>query len=74
MVEALASNGDLEAGYVLIRHFMDSPQRRPLVNAIIYCSVLKSLSHLKRFDRVWTIYEDEGSRPTVFDLQLIMHS
>jgi len=55
-------------GYVLIRQFMDSPSRRPLVNAIIYCSVLKSLSHLKRFDRVWTIYEEMKAADLQFSI------
>merc|ERR1719491_1971782 len=58
MVEALVCNGHSEAGYTIIREFMDSPQRRALVNAVIYCSVLKGLSHQKQFDRVWAIYEE----------------
>merc|ERR1719491_2261174 len=58
MVEALVCNGHSEAGYTIIREFMDSPRRRVLVNAVIYCSVLKGLSHLKQFDRVWVIYEE----------------
>merc|ERR1719384_2033122 len=58
MVEALATNGDPEAGYKLIRQFMDDPQKRAFVNAVIYCSVFKGLAHLKSFDRVWAIYEE----------------
>lgn len=58
MVEALVSNGEVEAGYELIREVMSDPDLRNLVNAVIYCSVLKGFSHQKRFDRVWTVYEE----------------
>lgn len=58
MVEALASNGEPEAGYELIREQMRDPQTCGLVNAVIYCSVLKGFSHRKRFDQVWEVYEE----------------
>mmetsp|Transcript_57636 Transcript_57636/g.122582 ORF Transcript_57636/g.122582 Transcript_57636/m.122582 type:complete len:1029 (-) Transcript_57636:200-3286(-) len=58
MVEALAANGEVEAGYEIIKDHMADPSLRSLVNAIIYCSVLKGFSHSKRFDRVWTIYNE----------------
>jgi pentatricopeptide repeat protein len=58
MVEAVVSNGDPEAGYELIQDMMADEQCRPLVNAVIYCSVLKGFSHQKRFDRVWAVYEE----------------
>merc|ERR1719491_2673059 len=68
MVEALVCNGHSEAGYTIIREFMDSPQRRALVNAVIYCSVLKGLSHQKQFDRVWTIYEEMKAERLQFSI------
>lgn len=68
MVEAMASNGDPEAGYTLVREFMDNPQRRPLVNAVIYCSILKGLSHLKRFDRMWEIYREMKAENLQFSI------
>jgi len=58
MVEAVATNGDPEAGYELIREALTNKQTRPLVNAITYCSVLKSFSHKKQFHRVWTLYQE----------------
>jgi len=58
MVEALVSNGDAEAGHELIRELRSEEQTRPLLNAVIYCSVLKGFSHQKRFDRVWAIYDE----------------
>jgi len=58
MVEALVSNGDPEAGHGLIRDLIVDEQTKPLLNAVIYCSVLKGFSHQKRFDRVWAIYDE----------------
>ncbi|CAE8637912.1 unnamed protein product [Polarella glacialis] len=58
MVEALASNHSVEAGYELIRETLRDPETRQLVNAVIYCSVLKGFCHEKRFDRVWSVYEE----------------
>jgi len=58
MVEAVVSNGDPEAGYELIQDMLSDTQCRPLVNAVIYCSVLKGLSHQKKFARLWVVYEE----------------
>lgn len=58
MVEALIANGHIEAGCDLVHELMADPQTRSLMNAVIYCSVLKGLSHKKRFDRVWTLYQE----------------
>merc|ERR1719436_1959103 len=49
MVEALVSNGKTDEGYELIRELITEQQTRPLVNAVIYCSVLKGFSHQKSF-------------------------
>lgn len=56
MVEALVTNGDVEAGYDLITATLADNQVRHLVNAVIYCSVLKGFSYQKRFERVWSVY------------------
>jgi len=68
MVEALVANGKIDAGYKLIRTHMDSPQLRPLVNAVIYCSVLKGYSHHKRFERVWPLYEEMKAASLQFSI------
>lgn len=68
MVEAVVSNGDPEAGYELIREALDDNQTKPLVNAIIYCSVLKGFSHQKRFDRVWSLYQEMLSAKLQFSI------
>jgi len=58
MVEAVAKHGNPEAGYRLIREALAEASTRPLVNAVIYCSVLKAFSHNKCFDRVWKIHAE----------------
>jgi len=58
MVEALASNGDPESAHELIREMLADADTSALVNAIIYCSVLKGFSHQRQFDRVWLVYEE----------------
>lgn len=58
MVEALVTNRETEAGYELINEMLKDSQWAPLVNAVIYCSVLKGFSHQKRFDRMWAVYQE----------------
>lgn len=58
MVEAVVTNGDPEVGYELIQDMLKDDQCKPLVNAIIYCSVLKGFSQQKKFERVWAVYQE----------------
>jgi len=58
MVEALASNGDPESAHELIREMLADADTGSLVNAVIYCSVLKGFSHQRQFGRVWLVYEE----------------
>jgi pentatricopeptide repeat protein len=58
MVEALTTNGDVDASYEIVQAMMQNPQSQPMVNSVIYGSVLKGFSHQKKFDHVWAIYEE----------------
>jgi len=58
MVEAQVMNGDPDSGYELIRELMADAEAKPLVNAVIYCSVIKGFSHQKRFEKVWVVYDE----------------
>jgi len=58
MVEALVSNGDIDGGYELIQELQRDEERKDLVNAVVYCSVLKGFSHQKKLERVWAVYEE----------------
>jgi len=58
MVESLVSNGDIDAGYNLIQEMQRDEECKDLVNAVIYCSVLKGYSHQKKLERVWAVYQE----------------
>jgi pentatricopeptide repeat protein len=58
MVEALVTNDGPDAGYSLISEVQEDEKMRPLLNSVIYCSVLKGFSHQKRFDSFWTLHQD----------------
>jgi len=58
MTEALASNGLPEEGYALIRELSADERTRPLLNVVVYCSVLKGFTHQKNFNRVWHVYDE----------------
>lgn len=68
MVEALATNGEVDAAYEVIQEALNNPTMRHLVNAVIYCSVLKGFSHQKRFDRVWAMYQEMLQEKLVFSI------
>merc|ERR1719277_1494381 len=40
----------------MVEEMLRSPSTRTLVNAVIYCSVIKGFAHRKQFGRVWQIY------------------
>jgi pentatricopeptide repeat protein len=58
MVEALTTNGDVDASYEIVQEMTQDPVAQPMVNSVIYGSVLKGFSHQKKFDRVWAVYEE----------------
>ncbi|CAK0850343.1 unnamed protein product [Prorocentrum cordatum] len=58
MVEAVVSNAGPEVGYKMIQEAASDDETRPLLNAIIYCSVMKGFSHQKNFDRMWEVYQE----------------
>jgi pentatricopeptide repeat protein len=68
MVEAVVSNGDPEAGYALIQEMLNDEQCCSIVNAVIYCSVVKGFSHQKKFDRVWATYQEMLKQKVQFSI------
>merc|ERR1719382_106507 len=58
MVEALVNNDGPEAGHQLIREMLRDEELRPLINAVIYNSVLKGLVQHKCFDRIWDVHAE----------------
>eukprot|EP00971_Amphidinium_carterae_P160590 3183913-Amphidinium_carterae.2 len=48
----------LNTGLELIHEIQADEKGRGVLNAVIYCSVLKGFSHQKKFDSAWVVYED----------------
>lgn len=68
MVEALATNDDPEGAYRIICEVLADPETKPLVNAVMYGSVLKTLNRMRQFDRVWSIHEEMIERGIKFSV------
>mmetsp|Transcript_12547 Transcript_12547/g.21733 ORF Transcript_12547/g.21733 Transcript_12547/m.21733 type:complete len:845 (-) Transcript_12547:145-2679(-) len=58
MVEAVASNGDVDGAHELVQRLLEDPDMKQQVNAVIYGSILKGFSRKKRLDRVWDAFEE----------------
>jgi len=68
MVEALVTNGDVEGAYESIQEMRCDEKTAPLVNAIIYGSIIKGFSHNKCFNRVWEVYDEMRSQKLQFSM------
>jgi pentatricopeptide repeat protein len=68
MVEALVTSGDVEAGYELIQDMLQDEKTAPLVNAVIYGSIVKGFSHTKCFSRVWEVYGEMVAQKLQFSM------
>lgn len=68
MIEALVSNDDIEAAYELLQEIAADENTQGLVNSVMYGSLLKGFCRQKRFERVWTIYEEMLARKMEFSI------
>jgi len=68
MVEALVTNGDIEAGYELIQEMLQDEKTAPLVNAVMYGSIVKGFSHKRCFSRVWEVYDEMVAQKLEFSM------
>merc|ERR1719359_1960016 len=58
MVEALVANGRSDDAWQLVQKMWSAQATRPLVNTVIYSSILKGFSHTKETDKVMALYEE----------------
>eukprot|EP00913_Durusdinium_trenchii_P031555 g29547.t1 len=75
MVEAVASNGDVDGAHELIQRLLEDKETKTQVNAVIYGSILKGFSRKKRMDRVWDAFNEmkiHGITPTLMTFNAIM--
>jgi len=58
MVEALVANGRAGEAWQLARKMWNDDSSRPLVNTVIYSSILKGFAHTRETDKVMALYEE----------------
>lgn len=58
MIEAVVSNGDPDGAWHLIQELGEDPSCKGILNAVIYCSVLKGFTREKNAAKVWAVYEE----------------
>lgn len=69
MVEALVANGDPDSAYDLIQEIRtEEVDGKSVVNAVIYGTVLKGFAHQKKFNRVWSVYQEMLAIETDFTI------
>jgi len=69
MVEALVANGDPDSAYDLIQEIRtEESEGKSVVNAVIYGTVLKGFAHQKKFNRVWSVYQEMLAIETDFTI------
>ncbi|CAE8632864.1 unnamed protein product [Polarella glacialis] len=61
MVEAFASNGDVDGAYDLLRSLLSHRETKNKVNSVAYGSVIKGFGRLKKMDKVLAVFEDMKS-------------
>merc|ERR1719478_2004280 len=57
MVEALCANGRPAEAWQLVHKMREDEHTRPLVNTVIYSTILKGFAHTKETDKVMAVYE-----------------
>jgi len=62
MIEAVVNNGCTEDAWELVQQLQSDAQCKDVVNAVIFCSVLKGFAREKRLQRVWAVYEEMQER------------
>lgn len=58
MVEAVATNGDVDGGHELIQGLLNDDSTQSQVNSIIYGSVLKGYGRAGNMDRMWEVFSE----------------
>jgi len=77
MVEALVANGCAFDAWQLTQKMWSVKESKPLVNTVIYSSILKGFAHNKENDQVLAVYKDMraiGIQPNVITYNTILNS
>merc|ERR1719409_1252993 len=77
MVEGLVSNWCTEDAWRLVQQTRSDESTRPLVNTVIYSTVLKGFANAKETDKVMAVYEEmkrEGVQPNNITFNTILNA
>lgn len=75
MVEAVASNGDVDGAHGLIVELLADDATRGLIDPWIYGLVLKGYGKTKNMERLWAVYEEmlaKNIQPTTVTFNLLI--
>jgi len=72
MIEAVVSNGDPDGAWNLISELGEDPHCKGILNAVIYCSVLKGFTREKNAAKVRAVYEEMQKRN--IDLSIVTYN
>eukprot|EP00440_Ansanella_granifera_P035314 gb/GFBE01038301.1/.p1 GENE.gb/GFBE01038301.1/~~gb/GFBE01038301.1/.p1 ORF type:complete len:1038 (+),score=274.06 gb/GFBE01038301.1/:1-3114(+) len=75
MVEAIASNGDVDGAHELVQRLLEDVNTKSQVNAVVYGSILKGFSRAGSMDRVWETFEEMKAHniaPTLMTFNAVM--
>lgn len=70
MLEAVVTTGDSDGAYELLQSLEKDSECAPLLNSVIYCSVLKGFARERRVDRVFQIYNSMKARQVPISIAL----
>jgi pentatricopeptide repeat protein len=77
MVESLVANGCPSDAWQLARDMLDDESTRPLVNTVIYSSILKGFASARETEKVMAVYEEMRARdiqPNTITYNTIMNA
>jgi len=62
MVDALVMNGSVDGAWQLVQELWSDESRRPLVNTVIYSTILKGFAIARRLDKATALYDEMQAR------------
>jgi pentatricopeptide repeat protein len=77
MTEALVANGCTSDAWQLAQKMWNDKDTRPLVNTVIYSSILKGFANAKETDKVMALYEEmraHGVQPNTITFNTILNA
>jgi|EP00927_Polykrikos_kofoidii_P043882 pentatricopeptide repeat protein len=62
MVDALVMNGSVDGAWQLVQELWNEESQRPLVNTVIYSTILKGFAIARRLDKATALYDEMQAR------------